>query len=58
MDNIVAIVVNPKMEATMATLIILFVAAGYITRGINGSQGPKTNMINRTQGVTLPSSRP
>ena len=58
MDNIVAIVTNPKMEATMATLIISFLAAGYITRGINGSQGPRTKMVNRTHGVTLPSSRP
>ena len=58
MDNIVAIVTNPKMEATIATLIISFLAAGYITRGINGSQGPKTNIVNRTHGVTLPGFRP
>ena len=28
-------------------------AAGYMTRGINGSQGPKTNMTKRIHGVTF-----
>ncbi len=49
----VEIVINPKIEATIATSIMLCLAAGYIIRGINGSQGPKTNIVKRTQGVRL-----
>ncbi len=52
-DSMVPMVTNPKTEATMATLSILFVAAGYIMRGIRGSHGPKTNTVNRTHGVRL-----
>lgn len=51
--SMVAIVVSPKTEATIATLPISDRAAGYIRRGISGSQGPKTNMMKRTHGVTL-----
>jgi hypothetical protein len=54
MDNMVPIVVNPKIEATKTTLSILFLAAGYIIRGISGSHGPKTNTVNSTHGVKPP----
>jgi len=51
--SIVNRVVRPNTDTTTTTLGILCLAAGYITRGINGSQGPNTNIVNRTQGVRL-----
>jgi len=51
MSTMVAMVVNPKISATIATVSILPLAAGYITRGIKGSQGPNTNMMKRIYGV-------
>ena len=49
--SMVAIVVSPKTDATRATLSMLFLAAGYMIKGIRGSQGPKTNIVNKTHGV-------
>ena len=49
----VPIVITPKIEATTATCIIFCLAAGYIISGISGSQGPKTNIVKRIQGVRL-----
>jgi len=51
--SIVVIVTSPKTIATATTANTLDLAAGYIMRGISGSQGPKTKMTKRTQGVTL-----
>lgn len=48
---IVAIVTSPNAEVTITTPHPLFLAAGYITRGIKGSQGPNTNIVNRIHGV-------
>ena len=53
MISMVEIVTTPKIEATSTTSIILCLAAGYIIRGISGSQGPKTNIVKSTQGVRL-----
>ena len=53
MKSMVEIVITPKIEATSTTFNMLFLAAGYIIRGINGSQGPKTNIVKSTQGVRL-----
>jgi len=50
---IVEIVVIPKTAVTRSIPNRLSSAAGYISNGINGSQGPKTNMVNSTQGVIL-----
>ena len=47
----VAIVAAAKISVTIASNHQLPAAAGYITRGISGSQGPKRNIVNRTQGV-------
>jgi len=52
--SIVEIVVSPKINATITTVIISPLAAGYITRGINGSQGPNINIVKRIHGVKLP----
>ena len=51
MVNMVASVVIPKTNAIAATEAILASAAGYIRSGINGSQGPKTKIVNRIHGV-------
>jgi hypothetical protein len=51
MASIVTIVVTPNSAVTNTTPHTLPVAAGYINIGINGSQGPKRKMVNRTQGV-------
>ena len=50
----VEIVVSPKIKVTITTVIISPLAAGYITRGINGSQGPNINIVKRIHGVKLP----
>jgi hypothetical protein len=45
-----------KTAKTAVTSIIpetLCFAAGYIRMGISGSQGPKTKMVNKIQGVML-----
>ena len=47
-------VVTPNADATIATPKKLPFAAGYITRGMSGSQGPNTNIMKRIQGVTYP----
>jgi hypothetical protein len=49
----VVIVVAAKTAVIRSKTEILFLAAGYISSGINGSQGPKTKMRKRTQGVML-----
>lgn len=49
--SIVDMVVAPKTRATRITPVMLALAAGYISIGINGSQGPMMNMVKRTQGV-------
>lgn len=54
--SIVKMVVSPNKDATIITDIIFPLAAGYIKRGINGSQGPNKNIIKRNQGVKLPKS--
>jgi hypothetical protein len=50
---IVEMRVKPKQAVTIHIPVKLCFAAGYITIGINGSQGPKTNMANSTQGVVF-----
>ena len=52
-DIIVAIVTIEKRIDTVIAPEILCSAAGYITRGISGSHGPKTKMRNKIQGVVL-----
>ena len=52
----VAIVVIPKKRATEAIPVELLCTAGINNIGIKTSQGPKTKMINKTQGVSLVSS--
>ncbi len=49
-------VVIPKKKTTTSITPNSCWAAGYITRGIKGSQGPKIKMINRIQGVILSDS--
>ena len=51
--NMVKIVVTPKASVTKATPPMLCLAAGYINRGMRGSQGPNTKMVNRIQGVSV-----
>jgi len=51
MASIVNIVARPKAVATTITPEILCLRAGYMTRGIRGSQGPKTKMTKSIQGV-------
>jgi hypothetical protein len=53
--HMVNTVTTPKTRDTQTTPARLLLAAGYINIGINGSQGPSTNIVNRIQGVTLPS---
>ena len=55
-DIIVTIVTIEKRIETRTAPEILFSAAGYITIGIKGSQGPKTNIRNRIHGVVLNAS--
>jgi len=56
MPIIVAIVTMEKSTETTTDPAMLFSAAGYIRMGIRGSQGPKTKMRNRIQGVVLTGS--
>lgn len=51
--SIVEMVTTPNTAATIATEAILPFAAGYMIRGIRGSQGPKTKIVNRIHGVRL-----
>ena len=51
--SIVAMVTMPNMDETRITSKIFPFAAGYIRSGIKGSQGPKTKIVNKTQGVRL-----
>ena len=53
MVSIVSMVVNPKTDATRMTPGILCCAAGYMTNGISGSQGPNTKIVNNIHGVRL-----
>jgi len=53
MASMVDIVAKPKTDETRMTPEILCFAAGYMTNGMRGSHGPKTNMVNRIQGVRL-----
>ena len=52
----VAMVAMPKKMATEAMPKVLLCTAGINNIGIKTSQGPKTKMINKTQGVNLVSS--
>jgi hypothetical protein len=47
--SIVTIVQTEKTTATAATDSGLFSAAGYISKGISGSQGPSTNNMKSGQ---------
>lgn len=49
--SIVEIVQILKTPATATIAHGVCTAAGYISSGINGSQGPNTNMMNSTHGV-------
>lgn len=51
--NIVAMVMTANTDVTTTRPKILLCAAGYISSGIKGSQGPKTKMINRVHGATF-----
>ena len=48
---IVEIVVRPKTAVTAITPVASCWEAGYISIGINGSQGPSTKTVNSTHGV-------
>ena len=52
MLSMVIIVTTPKMVVTNTKPKMLLFAAGYISNGINGSHGPKTNIVKSTHGVT------
>jgi hypothetical protein len=49
--NIVPIVKIEKTAVTQKSVRKLKLAAGYINSGINGSQGPKTKIVNSIHGV-------
>ena len=49
--TMVARVVIPNMPVTSARPIRLLLAAGNISMGMSDSQGPKTKMMKRIQGV-------
>ena len=49
--SIVVMVTNPKTVATITVPDSDSRAAGYISSGIKGSQGPKTKIVNSTHGV-------
>lgn len=55
-DIIVAMVTTENSRETRMAPGILFSAAGYMTIGINGSQGPNINIRNSIQGVVLTTS--
>ena len=48
---IVAMVTKPNAAVTIKSAEKLVFTAGYIKVGINGSQGPKTKMVNNIHGV-------
>jgi hypothetical protein len=52
----VLIVTIEKSTDTITAPLILFWAAGYMTSGIRGSQGPKIKMMKRIHGVVLTAS--
>ena len=55
--SIVPMVVAAKTSVTRSIPKKLWVAAGYMSIGINGSHGPSTKMVNTIQGVSFcPSS--
>lgn len=47
----VEIVTTPNTTDTSKTPLVLYSAAGKISTGINGSQGPSTKMANKIQGI-------
>jgi hypothetical protein len=49
--SIVIIVAIAKTHVTATKPKRLFLAAGYISRGINGSHGPKINTVKSIHGV-------
>jgi hypothetical protein len=49
--SMLIIVTPPNTLVTSIRPGRLLFAAGYINMGINGSQGPKTKIVKRTQGV-------
>lgn len=51
MPSMVSIVIPPKITVTSDRAKRLFFAAGYMSMGINGSQGPRIKIINSTHGV-------
>jgi hypothetical protein len=51
--TIVAMVVRPKIVATSTIAPTLDFAAGYMIKGMRGSQGPNTKIVKRTQGVSV-----
>jgi hypothetical protein len=51
MPSMVPIVQMEKIADTYTTPKVLALAAGYISNGIKGSQGPNTNIVNSTHGV-------
>lgn len=53
--SMVKMVVKAKTDATRMTPGMLCLAAGYMTSGIRGSQGPKTKIVKSIQGVKLAS---
>ncbi len=53
MAIIVRIVVRLKTITTKTTPEVLCLAAGNISKGIKGSQGPNTNIVNNIHGVIL-----
>ena len=55
-DIIVPMVTTENSIETIKAPAILLSAAGYITKGINGSHGPKTKIRKRIQGVVLTTS--
>ena len=52
-DTIVEIVMIEKIIVTINKPGVLFLAAGYIKMGINGSQGPNPNIKNNIHGVNV-----
>jgi hypothetical protein len=46
-------VVRPKIVATSTIAPTLDFAAGYMIKGMRGSQGPNTKIVKRTQGVSV-----
>ena len=49
--SIVTIVTTPKTPATSTRPKVLLFAAGYISKGIKGSQGPNTKIVKSIHGV-------